>query len=138
MEEANIEYLHTMSSQISLICIFFAGFSAAILASFVTQKEKGRLTKGITLLLLLATCTMLIALFCLTNIFIHTSEGYPSRMNNQELLDQFNQSMMFFMLGLTTFLGFISLTGWLYSRRMGIVTSILAIVTFVLILQAMN
>jgi len=138
MEEVNVEYLHTMASQISLICIFFAGFSASIFASFVNQKNQGRLSKAIILLLLLATCTMLVALFILTNIFIHTTDGYPSRMTNQALLDQFNHSMVFFMLGLSTFVGFIGLTGWLYSKRMGIITSILGIVTFVLILSAMT
>ena len=129
---------HTMSSQISFVCIFLAGFSAAILGSFVSQRENSNLSKAIIISLLVATCTLLVSLFILTDIFIHTTEGYPTNKTKEDLQGQFGQSMVALMFGLTSFLTFISLSGWLSSRRMGIFTTIMGIATFIALLVVMS
>lgn len=138
MNELSFEYLHTMSSQVILICTFLAGFSATILSSFVTQKQHSRIRNVIILSLLIATCTMLISMFYLTNIFILTTPGYPQKVSIEALSQQLTICMIFFVFGIAAFLLFISLTGWLNSRNMGMVTSVLGAVTFIFVLSILS
>ncbi len=125
--------LHTISTQIILICTFLAGFSATILSSFVTKKNTDMISNVIILSLLVSTCAMIISLFLLTNVFILTTEGIKSGLSPAELSDQFNTSVKVVFVGLGAFLTFISLSGWLNSRWMGVITTIIGILTFVTI-----
>jgi len=130
--------LQEMSTQIILVCTFLAGFSATILSSFVTQKEKSLISNAIILSLLISTCAMLISLFMLTDIYIQTSDGYNSQLSIEDINQQFNKSVTFILLGIVSFLTFISLVGWLNSRWMGVITTIMGIATFITIMSHMN
>jgi len=138
MAEIPFSYYHTMSSQVILICTFLAGFSATILGSFVTQKSNKTISKLIILACLMATCLLLITVFFLTNIFIHTTDGYPGKVTRDSLQTQMTMSMIFFGLGVASFLVFVSLSGWLNSRRLGIVTTVMGIGTMIVILMILT
>jgi len=127
-----------MTTQIILICTFLAGFSATILSSFVFQRDKGRISNAIILSLLISTCTMLISLFLLTDIFIQTTEGYNSQLTSEEINQQFNYAVLCILIGVGSFLTFISLIGWINSRWMGIITTILGVATFFIIILNIN
>ncbi len=81
---------------------------------------------------------MLISLFMLTDIYIQTSDGYNSQLSIEDINQQFNKSVTFILLGIVSFLTFISLVGWLNSRWMGVITTIMGIATFITIMSHMN
>jgi len=138
MAEIPFSYYHTMSSQVILICTFLAGFSATILGSFVTQESNKTIHKLIILSCLMATCLLLITVFFLTNIFIHTTDGYPGDVSNDSLQSQMTASMLFFIFGVASFLVFVSLSGWLNSKRLRIVTTGMGIGTMITILSILS
>ncbi len=138
MIEISLEYLHKIAEQIIVISSLLAGFSIAVVANFVISETKGRLLNRIMLFATTAASLFLIALFSMTNIIMRTTEGYPFNVTADDLLAPKLVGMISFLIGIISLITMISLSGWTKSKKMGIFTTVLGILSLLLIFSMLT
>jgi len=134
MDEITFEYLNKLASQIITISSLLAGFSIAVIANFLVSDTKTRLTNQIMASSTFAASFFLITLFAMTKVFLMTTEGYPMKVLNSDLLLYRALGVFSFLFGIVSLLAMISMSGWTKSKKMGILTTIVGVITLILIL----
>ena len=134
MTEITFEYLNKLASQIITICSLLGGFSIAIIANFLVSDTKSRLTNRIMVTSIFAACFFLVTLFAMTKVLMMTTKGYPTKVLINDLTPYRTIGAISFLFGIISLLIMISMSGWTKSKRMGIFTTIVGIITLIFIL----
>ncbi|MEM9078705.1 MAG: hypothetical protein AAGC43_16815 [Bacteroidota bacterium] len=137
--DVNPEYLNSVVNQLILVASLLAGFSIAILANLLTDKtEKSKIHNRIFKATTITACCFLVSVFGMTKIVMMTTKGYPRNVSPITLDISNNISALSFLLGILFLCIVIGLFGWTKSKKMGIFTTIMGILTFVLIMLTMT
>ena len=134
MTELTFEYYNKLANQIITISSLLGGFSISIIANFLIQETKTRLTNNIMLASTLSACLFLISVFAMTKIVMMTTEGYPRKVLASDLLLPRDIGSSAFFFGIISLLTMISMAGWTKSKKMGKFTTIAGIITLTLII----
>ncbi len=134
MIEITFEYLNKLASQITTISSLLGGFSIAIIANFLVSDTKTRLTNKIMGTSIFAASFFLVTLFAMTKVLMMTTEGYPMKVLINDLTPYRTIGVISFLFGVISLLTMISMSGWTKSKRMGIFTTIVGVMTLILIL----
>ncbi len=134
MVEISFEYWNKLAEQIITISSVLAGFSIAVIANFLVSETKTRLTNNIMLASTLAASFLLVTIIAMTKLLMMTTDGYPAKVIDNDLLLPRIIGVISFLIGIISLLTMISMAGWTKSRKMGIFTTILGILTFLLIM----
>lgn len=132
MMEINLSYLNQISSQMILICVFLGGFSATLLGNFILSDKKGKVLNLLTIGTAIATVLFIIAVFGLTTIIAMTLPDNPFPIKPKDVILPRTLRTLAFLLGLISLLFVIGTSGWLKSKKMGIATTIIASLGFLL------
>ncbi|CAM3756459.1 hypothetical protein FLGE108171_13725 [Flavobacterium gelidilacus] len=139
MTEISFEYWNKLASQTILISSLLAGFSITVIANFLVAELNTKLSKYIMISATLAACLFLISVFAMTGIIMMTTEGYPGKVVTQDdLLFPRITGALSFVFGIASLLTMISLAGWTKSRKMGIFTTVIGVLTFIFILTMLT
>ena len=134
MTEITLEYYNKLADQVITISALLGGFSIAVIANFLVSDTKTRLTNNIMVASTLAACLFLVTVFAMTKVLMMTTEGYPQKVLDSDLIFPRAIGVFAFFFGIISLLAMISLAGWTKSKKMGILTTIAGIVTLLLIL----
>jgi cytochrome bd-type quinol oxidase subunit 2 len=134
MLELQPEYLNTIANQLIMISSLLSGFSIAVMANLLVTKSENKISSTILKVTTVAAACFLITVFSMTKIVMMTTEGYPLKFENSDL--DFPKFIGFaaFILGIITLSVLIALSGWTKSKRTGIFTTIIGILTLITIL----
>lgn len=135
MTELTFEYYNKLADQIISISALLGGFSIAIIANFLVSETKTRLTNNIMVASTLSACLFLISVFAMTSVLMMTTEGYPKKILESDLLLPRGIGAFSFFLGIISLLTMIALSGWTKSKKMGIFTTIIGIITLILMIS---
>lgn len=135
MIEITFEYLNKLASQVIMTSSLLGGFSIAIIANFLVSETKTRFTNKIMATSIFAASFFLVSLFAMTKVLMMTTEGYPMKVLINDLAPYRTIGVISFFFGIISLLTMISLSGWTKSKRMGILTTIVGVVTFLFILM---
>ena len=135
MIELTFEYYNKLADQIITISSLLGGFSIAIIANFLVQETKTRLTNTIMLASTLSACLFLISVFAMTKIMMMTTVGYPQDVTDSDLLLPRSIGVFAFFFGIISLLTMVSMAGWTKSKRMGTFTTIIGVITLTIILM---
>ena len=135
MTELTFEYYNKLANQIITISSLLGGFSIAIIANFLVQETKTRLTNNIMIASTLSASLFLISVFAMTKIVMMTTEGYPQKVLDSDLLLPRGIGVFAFFFGIISLLTMISMAGWTKSKKMGKFTTIVGIITLIIILM---
>ncbi len=133
MTELTFEYWNKLAEQIMTISSLLGGFSIAVIANLLVSETKTRLQNNIMAASTLAASFFLITVFAMTKLLMMTTDGYPIKVVDGDLLLPRITGVMAFLFGIISLLTMISIAGWTKSRRMGIFTTSIGILTFLLI-----
>ena len=134
MTEITFEYWNKFAQQIITISSLLGGFSIAVIANFLVSNLNTKLSKSIMAVSTLAASLFLTTVFAMTNLLFKTTEGYPAKVVDNDLMIPSVVGGIAFYLGIISLLAMISMSGWTKSKRMGRFTTILGIITLILIL----
>ena len=134
MTEITFEYWNKLAEQIITISSLLGGFSIAVIANFLVSNLNTKLSKSIMAVSTLAASFFLTAVFAMTNLLLKTTDGYPFKVVDNDLMIPSVVGAIAFFLGIISLLAMISMSGWTKSKRMGRFTTILGIITLILIL----
>ena len=134
MTEITFEYWNKLADQTITISSLLGGFSIAVIANFLVSETKTRLTNNIMAASTLAASSFLITVFAMTKLLMMTTDGYPIKVVDDDLLFPRIIGVIAFLFGIISLLTMISMAGWTKSKKMGIFTTTIGILTFLLIL----
>ena len=134
MTEITFEYWNKFAEQIITISSLLGGFSIAVIANFLVSNLNTKLSKSIMAVSTLAACFFLTAVFAMTNLLLKTTDGYPLKVVDNDLMIPIVVGGIAFYLGIISLLAMVSMSGWTKSKRMGIFTTMIGILTLILIL----
>ena len=132
MTEITFQYWNRLADQIILISSLLSGFSIAVIANLLVSELNTKLIKSIMVFSTLAASFFLITIFAMTKLLLMTTNGYPIKFEESDLLIPRIIGSLFFFFGITSLISVISLAGWTKSKKMGIVTTTIGILTFIL------
>lgn len=130
----SFDYWNKLANQVITISSLLGGFSIAIIANILVSSNETRLVKYIMTASTLAGSFFLITIFAMTKLSLMTTEGYPFNVVDNDLALPRVVGTLSFFLGILSLITMISLAGWTKSKRMGIMTTGLGILTLFMIL----
>ena len=134
MLELPPEYLNKVASQVIMISSLLSGFSIAIIANLLVYKSDKKILNTILKVTTIAAGSFLVAVFSMTKIVMLTTEGYPFNFVQSYLTLPKLLGFSAFILGIISLTAVIALSGWAKSKRIGIFTTIIGILTLLMIL----
>jgi len=133
MIELSYNYSELLAKQIILISALFGGLSTTALISLVLSKRNDKLLKTLTVIMAIASFSLVIATFAMNNLLMISHPEYPLDLSK----NQINQSRIIgsisFFIGILSFCGALSLSGWFKSKPIGITTTVLGIISYIVI-----
>ena len=134
MLELQPEYLNKIANQLIMISSLLSGFSIAVMANLLVTKSERKILNSILKVTTVAAACFLITVFAMTKIVMMTTEGYPIQFSNSDL--DFPKIVGFgaFVLGIITLSILIAFSGWTKSKRTGIFTTIIGMLTLIIVL----
>ncbi|OEK04947.1 hypothetical protein [Roseivirga misakiensis] len=134
MIELPFDYWNKLAAQLIITCAFLGGFSIAITANLIINKSNDKLHNRILKASTVSSGGFLITIFAFTKILLLTTEGYPFDVTENDINIPRIIGMITYLIGIISILTVIALSGWTKSRKTGIFTTIVGIITFILIL----
>ena len=128
------EYWNKLADQIIVISSLLGGFSIAMIANFLVSDTKTRLARNIMKTSVLAASSFLASVFAMTKVLMMTTEGFPFKITEGDLRIPTLIGSMAFVFGIMSLITMISLSGWTKSKKTGLFTTVVGILTFILIL----
>ncbi|KIA86100.1 hypothetical protein [Kaistella jeonii] len=136
--EISFEYWNKLSTQTVFITSLLGGFSILVIANLLVSELKTKLIKYVLLTSTLAAGLFLISIFAWTGVMMMTTPGYPEKIGSSEFTYHRLLGTTTLMLGIISLLSMVALVGWTKSRKMGIITTVIGILTFILILTTFS
>jgi cytochrome bd-type quinol oxidase subunit 2 len=130
MIESTFEYWNKLAGQTITISSLLGGFTIAVIANFLVSETKTRLTNNIMGVSTLAASFFLITVFAMTKLLMMTTDGYPFKVVDSDLLLSRIVGLIAFIFGIISLLTMIFMSGWTKSRKMGFFTTAIGVLTF--------
>lgn len=131
--EVSFEYWNKLASQTILISALLSGFSMTVLVSLILNQTKNRFANYTLIAAAIATGSFLVSIFAFTDILMMTTPGYPLKLVNGDLNFPRIVGAIAWLLGIISLCAFLSLLGWIKSKKLGIITTTIGVITFILI-----
>ncbi|MBW1298401.1 hypothetical protein [Aquimarina litoralis] len=136
--EMTLEYWNELAKQTLLVSSLLSGFSITVVANLLVSDRKDKLTNLILKSSTFSVGSFLVTVFAMVNIVMTTTPGgYIKNASINDFQVARFIGMLTFMLGLLSISAMISLSGWTKSKKVGIFTTIIGILTLVLIFLTM-
>ena len=128
------EYWNELANHFILIGALLAGFSIAFVANLIVSDTNTRILKWLQITATIAASSFLISLFSMTKILMMTTKGYPLEIEENAFYLPRIIGGATFMIGILALSTLIALSGWSKSKNMGILTTIIGILTLITVL----
>ena len=137
MIELSTTYLRELAIQTVFVSAFLGGFSASILGTLILSKNEHKLLKYVIVGTSLSAIAFVLCVFASTQIIMITTPDYPFEVDKSEFdLPRVVIALAFY-IGILALMFVLSISGWIYSKRVGIATSVLGIIGLILIFMVM-
>lgn len=128
------DYFKALSEQLLFISTFLGGFSATMLTTLlVSNVEKTRTKTSIVIILSLASTFFILSVLSFSKLFLMLTPGTPMEVTNQSILVPRFIGSFSFLMGILSLIISIGLSGWLLSKKVGYITSVIGFFTLILI-----
>jgi len=137
--EITLEYWNELAKQTILISSLLSGFSITVVANILVSDKNDKLTNQILKSATLSAGFFLVSVFAMIQISMMTTPGgYLKDVVAKDFIISRVIGMITFMIGLFSLTVMISLSGWTKSKKIGIFTTIVGIITLLLIFTTMT
>ncbi|GAA0732158.1 hypothetical protein GCM10009430_45080 [Aquimarina litoralis] len=137
--EMTLEYWNELGKQTLLITSLLSGFSITVVANLLVADKNDKLTNRILKSATLAAGCFLVSVFAMVNIVMTTTPGgYIKDVSLNDFQVARVVGMVTFIIGLFSLTTMIALSGWTKSKKVGLFTTIIGILTLLLIFITMT
>ncbi|GAB5410709.1 MAG: hypothetical protein BalsKO_30740 [Balneolaceae bacterium] len=128
MKELNPDYIVAVAEQLSFVSAFLGGISATILVTILVFTSKKKSVNWIVSSSALAACSLLIAVVASWRLLIILHPDFPMPVDQGIVLVLWFGMLIGYSLGFLSLLASVGLSGWIRSKRDGIITSAIALI----------
>lgn len=128
MKELNPDYMVAVAEQLSFVSAFLGGISATILVTIIVFTSKKKSVNWIVSSSALAACSLLIAVVASWRLLIILHPEFPMPVDQDIVIILWFGMLIGYSLGFLSLLASIGLSGWIRSKRDGIITSTIALI----------
>jgi len=136
MTEINPQYIVAVAEQLSFVSAFLGGISATILITIVVFTSDKRSVNWIVSSSALAACSLLVAVVASWRLIILLNPEIPIQVNDGLIKTLWAGMLIGYGIGFLSLLASIGLSGWLRSRRDGIITTTIASIAVIFFILA--
>lgn len=137
--EITLEYWNELAKQTILISSLLSGFSITVVANLLVSDKNDKLFNRILKSATLAAGCFLVSVFAMIQISMMTTPGgYIKNVTADDFFIPRVIGMVTFMVGLFSLSAMISLSGWTKSKKVGIYTTVIGILTLLLVFITMT
>ena len=134
MIDLPVEYFRILAEQLVFISVFLGGISANILGTLIVAKNDNRIIKIMILVLSLAAVSFIVAVLGMNKVLMILAPNSLYNNPNELLFYPRLVGGLAFYIGIFSLIAVISLSGWLKSKRIGIITTVIGIFSSILII----
>lgn len=134
MVELSFEYMNKLASQTQFIGALLCGFSLTVLVLLFEKKDADQININIFRFSILSTGAFLVSIFAMSNIVMVTTEGFPFEVDQSDLILPRILGITSFFVGIISITVIISLFGWTKSRKLGLFSTTIGILTLILMI----
>ena len=135
MQPLNAEFLGEMGRQIAFLSAFLGGFAATFLGILLQSPNSRRHVGWAAGAAAVASASFILAVMSGTLLALVVHPGAPPALAEPTLLPQLRiLTFITFIVGIYSSLLSLGLSGWIRSRQLGIITSVAAFVSAVIML----
>jgi len=138
MSELPHSYLNFLASQIAFISTFLGGFAATILGAVALSDKTGKIITALLIGSAISASAFIVTVFAMTDIMISTTEGFPFPVPYGELESMNVKGMTSLLVGIVSLLFVIGCSGWLKSRKIGTITTIIGVISLILVFTILS
>lgn len=131
-------FLREVGVQSLLVGIFLGGISVSILGNLIVSNNNGKIIKILIIGLSISSLSFLLTILSSFELILILTEGSNQEVNSQILKQTTRPVWMSLYLGLFSLISVISLSGWLKGKKLGMITTILGIITILFIILIMT
>lgn len=134
MSELSPVYLNEFAKQIIFISVFLGGFSATILANLILSHNRTKTLKRMIVGTAISSTLFIVAVFAMTQVVMKTLPDSPLL----EVSSDFARKMgsIAFFAGFFSLIYVLAISGWMQSKKLGVITTIIGIIGGILALLA--
>ena len=126
MTEINPSYIVAVAEQLAFVCAFLGGVSITILVTIVVFTSQKKSVSWIVTSSAVAACSLLIAVIASWRLIILTHPELPTAVDDSVVKLLWASMLIGYSIGFLSLLVSIGLSGWLRSKKTGIITSSIA------------
>ncbi len=130
MIELPLPYINELAKQIAFMSTFLGGFSLTLLGSLILSDKEGRLIRSMTISTAISALAFIVAIMAMTQLTMVSTEGYPFKIDKVQLNSSRTLGVLALFIGVLSLMVTIALSGWMRSKRLGVITTILGVLTF--------
>ena len=127
MAELNPSYATAVAEQLSFVSAFLGGISATILVTIVVFTSPKKSVNWIVGTSAFAACSLLIAVVAAWRLTIILHPDFPASVDATIVKVLWGSMLLGYSSGFLSLLASIGLSGWLRSRKTGLITAFIAI-----------
>ena len=139
MQELPAAYLGEIARQIAFVGAFLGGFAATFLATLLVAATPKRVTSWVIGAAAVASCAFIVAVIASVSLTTVSHPETPEIVRQNTAVDVARiVSTLGFGIGISALLVSVGLSGWIRSRRAGVVTSTIAGISLLVVGWAMT
>jgi hypothetical protein len=134
MQELPPEYLAEIARQIAFVSAFLGGFAATFLGTLLFAPSERRIAAWAISSSAMSACAFIVTVLALSMLVVNLRPDAPAAVvaDAGQAVRARIVGFFSFMLGMYSLLASIGLSGWLRSRRLGWLTTMIALVAAIL------
>ena len=133
--EISIEYWNKLASQTILISSLMTGFSITVLVSLIIYNSENRYANYTLEAAMVASGSFLVSIFSFTKMVMMTTPGFPMKFTDADLMAPRFIGSLSLLIGIISLCAFLSFIGWIKSRKLGIFSTFVGVITFILVVS---
>ncbi|NQX96211.1 MAG: hypothetical protein HRT64_15070 [Erythrobacter sp.] len=126
LTELHPEYLADLARQFGFLGAFLGGVSATLFVTLLTLAEPSKVVRWAIGLAAVAACAFIVTAYMSVGVIANSHPKAPPQMEGTSIGAVQILMTISFAIGSFSLLGAIGVSGWSRSRRLGIITSIVA------------
>jgi hypothetical protein len=126
MQEMNAEFLTIVAEQLGFVSAFLGGVSTTILVTIVIFVDPKRSVSWIVGASALAASSLLIAVVASWRLILLLNTDLSSQVGQHMITLLYGSMVLGYSVGFLSLITCIGLAGWIRSRKLGMITSIMA------------
>lgn len=138
MQTLSDNYLIDLANQLAFLSAFLGGFAATLLVTVLVSNSQRKIVNWLIGATAASACFFIIAVisFVMLSVMVHPDTPNPSSV---EIINAARiVSILSFIFGIFALLASIGLSGWIHSKQVGKITTIIASITLLIVMWAIT